>query len=81
MAIGLKGSAVCSVDPLLSPSLPSLGSWCSLSTRCCPDGLEFLVDETFDCELRTAAPSGSQGPQGRGEAAVVYSGLRSLEYE
>ena len=38
---------------------------------------EFPVDEMVDCEL--AAPSGSQGPQGRGGAAVVYSGLRSFE--
>ena len=36
MAIGLKSSAVCSVDPLLSPSPPSLGCWCSLSTRLLP---------------------------------------------
>lgn len=36
MAIDLKGSAVCSVDPLLSPSPPSLGCWCSLSTRWLP---------------------------------------------
>ena len=36
MAIGLKGSVVCSVDPLLFPSPPSLGCWCSLATRLLP---------------------------------------------
>ena len=59
MAIGLKGSVV---DPLLSPSPP-----CSLDVLVFPihslvaqSGLEFPVDEMFDCELPRRLVS--QGP-------------------
>jgi hypothetical protein len=50
MAIGLKGSAVCSVDPLPFPTLVGLLVF-PIHSLVAQSDLEFLVDEMFDCEL------------------------------
>ena len=74
MTIGLNGSVV---DPLFSPSPPSYGVLVfPIHSLVAQSGLEFPVDEMFDCKLPRSLVLKNRRSWW---AAVVYSGLRSFE--